>query len=371
MKYKTGSAAEPADRITDNGLVEFVPDYRFSSLTEAFAFVLDRYALRDGPERHWLRQDTGLFIPRNMPPYLFRGECGTFPTTTSTVARPATYMHSGGKSLSPKDQRALMQLIRKLAERFVAKDYELDEHAAYGLLQHYGMPTPMIDFTGEVGVAFAFATVGKGDVGRVAALRFGVAKNRGLVIDLHDHKWAERAQRQAAFAFVSPVGLPDLKSPAARARLQLEWFEFPVTEADRAFFADKQQKLLSHSDDPSAGFLRFHVTEYAEANGKFSPELTGWLLERVPMAPRCYLVGQFDEPDVVVYHRGADALPGFDPASEMAISRRYWSAGYPEKSFDRMATWTWPAPGSITADPRTYHPDRYPVVDTFAAAATI
>jgi hypothetical protein len=198
--------------------MEFVADHRFASLREAFDFILDRYALRVGPEQHWLRQDTGLFIPKDMPPYLFRGECGDFPTTTSTFWRPGTYRYSGGESFSPHDRRVLWQLLPALANRFVVQDYELDGHAACGLLQHYGMPTHMIDFTGHLGVAFAFATAGRENIGRVAVLPFGVAKSRGLVIDLRDHKWAERARRQAAFALVPPINFPDLKWLSTRAQ---------------------------------------------------------------------------------------------------------------------------------------------------------
>ena len=40
-------------------------------------------------------------------------------------------------------------------------------------------------------------------------------------------------------------------------------------------------------NDPSAGFVRHHVTEYVEAHGKFSQQLTDWLLESVPLMPRC------------------------------------------------------------------------------------
>lgn len=337
----------------------FEPDRRFASLTEAFEFILDRYAVRPGPERHWLQRESGLLIPREMPPYLFRGECGDFPTTTSTAGRAAGYLHSGGKSLSLHDQNLLRKLIPIVANRFAAADYELDEHAAWGLLQHYGMPTPMIDLTGNLTVAFAFAAGEMADIGRVAALPLSVVKGRGLLVDLHDHKWAHRAQQQAAFALVAPTNLLDLKSPAARAQMQLEWFEFPVTDADRAYLASEQQRLLNLSDDPSAGFLRFHLTEYVEANGKFSPDLTEWLLERVPMAPRCFLVNKFEGTEAVVFYRGYGALPQFDPTVEKASSRRYWSAAWPDGSFDRMATWNWPPAGSIAADPRTYHPDLY------------
>jgi hypothetical protein len=95
------------------------------------------------PPGFWLRRESGILIPRDMQPFLFRGECGNFPTTTNSAGRAASYLHSGGKGLSVDDQNLLRKLIPIVANRFVAADYELDEHAAWGLLQHYGMPTPM------------------------------------------------------------------------------------------------------------------------------------------------------------------------------------------------------------------------------------
>ena len=56
--------------------------------------------------------------------------------------KPATYLHSGGKRLSTHDQNFLRKLIPIVANRFVAADYALDEHAAWGLLQHSACRRP-------------------------------------------------------------------------------------------------------------------------------------------------------------------------------------------------------------------------------------
>ncbi len=53
----------------------------------------------------------------------------------------------------------------------------------------------MIDFTGNLSVAFAFAVGEMADIGRVAALPVSIAKSHELLVDLHDHKWAHRAQQ--------------------------------------------------------------------------------------------------------------------------------------------------------------------------------
>ena len=151
-------------------------------------------------------------------------------------------------------------------------------------------------------------------------------------------------------------GLVDLKSQATRSHLNIEWYEFPILNSDREFFRKPYQELIEPRNDPSAGFLRFHITEHVESFGKFSPELTEWLLTRIAIAPLCYCVGAFEEKEVVVYHRAADALPSFDENTEIEQTRRYWSSASNDDSFDRMKHFVWPAPGSIVADPRTYHP---------------
>jgi hypothetical protein len=215
----------------------------------------------------------------------------------------------------------------------------------------------MVDFTARLGYAFAFAAAGRATVGRVAVMPLRALSGTRGVVNLTNHQWAERPRRQAAFGVITTAELSDLKSEAARARLNLSWYEFPISSADRDYLKAKHDDLVRWSDDPSAGFVRFHITEYVEAHGKFSPELTDWLLERVPIAPRCYRVTGFEAGHVVLSHLGSSVLPSYDEAKEAAHSRRYWSSAHGECSWDRMRGWTWPEAGSISADPRTYHPN--------------
>jgi hypothetical protein len=184
------------------------------------------------------------------------------------------------------------------------------------------------------------------------------ASEAAKVVSFVGHPWAERAQRQAAFGVVPMLGLFDLKSQPARLRMDLQWFEFPVSPSDHDYFCAKYADLLRWTDDPSAGFLRFHITEFIEANGKVSPELTDWLLERVPVAPYCYVAKSFEGKYVVVNFRSAKDLKAFDESTERAYSQRYWSSAHPEcHSEDRLVQFAWSPVGEITYDPRTYHAD--------------
>ena len=299
-----------------------------------------------------------MLVPNELPRYLFRGECGDHETTKPGIHRPKTYSLRDGTKLSPLDLQTLQVLIPDLARRFVVgDDYSLDEHEAIGLLQHYGLPTSMVDLTGHLGYAFAFATAGTSSVGRVAVVPSCALSATGSLVDLSDHPWAERPRRQAAFGVMLTTEPQDLKSQAAKSQLNVSWYEFLISDLDRAWLRSKHEELVSLSDDPSAGFLRFHITEYVESRGKLSPELTDWLIERVPIAPRCYRVKAFEGKDVIVNHCWASVLAAFDEVAEAEHSRRYWSSTQHESSWDRMKNWAWPPEGSIVADPRTWHPD--------------
>jgi hypothetical protein len=343
----------------------FLPDKQFPSLVAAFDFILKEYALR-ASERLWFKTGSGLLISDEVPQYLFRGECGAFETTKAGIFRPEVLRLEERIPLSSPDLQMINELVPDLARRFTKDDYSLDEHQSIGLLQHYGLPTWLIDFTGHLGYAFAFAAAGESPVGRVAVMPSRLANAARRLVDLRENPWAERARRQAAFGSITTDDLRDLKSDEARSQFNVRWYEFAISREDHAFLKDRHAQLVSLSDDPNAGFLRFHVTEYVEERGKFSPRLVEWLLKRIPMAPRCYRVRAFEARDVVVNHCEGSVLPvAFDEPAEAERSRRYWSSAHTERSLDRMTNWSWPEEGSIVADPRTYHPDLYPAPQVY------
>jgi hypothetical protein len=326
----------------------FTSDRSFDSLRDCMKYIAHRFT---GMHRVLSRTEGGLIIPDFWPTYLFRGECGRrYPTTLPASYRPSTYQFRG-RCLQADDLANLGRLTAALLRRFVESDYGLDELSACGLLQHYGLPTPMLDFTANSGHAATFAVSGEDSIGRICVLptlRLG-----SRVVNWTAHGWAERAYRQLGFGVLLP-GV-DLKSDAVRETLAISWYEFPISDPDREYWQPKYQDLVRLNDDPSAGFIRHHITEYVETFGKLSPLLAEWLIERVPMVPRCYLVKGFDGSEVKVRHRPPSALGVDDFSAEAEWSHRYWSNLYPDSSYSRVADWYWPAPGTIVADPRTYH----------------
>jgi hypothetical protein len=214
----------------------FQSDRRFDSLTEAFTYILGQYSLQ--PNAHvWDQSTSGLVYPRELPRFLFRGECGDFETTTDSARRLQAAALTHGFRLSPADLVKLGKLIICLANRLCQEPYSLDRLGAVALLQHYGLPSRIVDFTGNLGLAFAFAATGKSSTGRVAVMPYASCQTVRF-LELNANPWAERAQRQAAYGVVMTDQLADLKSEAARSRLNIKWYEFAITPSDRDYFKE-------------------------------------------------------------------------------------------------------------------------------------
>jgi hypothetical protein len=175
------------------------------------------------PEQLWLERESGLIVPHKAPAYLFRGECGSFLTTTAAIHRSGTYCLRDGRRLPNADLDVLQDLIPSLARRFTGEDYGLDEHAAIGLIQHYGLPTWIIDFTYHLNCAVAFASVGIGPVGRICVLPTSSFPRAQGLLNLTEHQWAERPRRQSAFGLIMPRHRSDLKQREVRELLGLKW----------------------------------------------------------------------------------------------------------------------------------------------------
>src|SRR5205085_3389697 len=97
-----------------------------------------------------------------------------------------------GRRLTPTDLNGLGQLLSTLARRFRSNDYSLDEPLAIGLLQHYGLPTSLIDFTCHAGHGIAFAGTGDSKIGRICVLRTDSIPRLVSVVHLMEHPWCER-----------------------------------------------------------------------------------------------------------------------------------------------------------------------------------
>ena len=135
--------------------MEFRLDHpKFESLCAAFEYALREHAEKEHP-----------VYSGQEPAFIFRGECGKFPRTTPSIARVC--------GLSREDVLRLAEISDWVATRLHEEREDLTWPQACAYLQHYEMPSRIVDFTGDLGLAFVFAgRKDDSDVGRLAALPY-------------------------------------------------------------------------------------------------------------------------------------------------------------------------------------------------------
>jgi hypothetical protein len=292
--------------------------------------------------------------PHRVNKYIFRGECGVFPTTVSACYR------LGEAGLNQEDSDQVEKVVGAIAQ-WLQDNFGLKQHEAYGLIQHLELPTYFIDFTGDPEVAIAFAVGGpessSKEVGQVCVLEVPAAfgDKRGQVAELFKHRWCERAKRQVAYGYCPlPHKCDDLKSPQATAdHGVVGWFSFTVQPDDRARFGDKYRALRETSVDPEAGLLRHLINRYAAEIGKLRERVARFCAGRVPMVP---LVRPLSNGQQV-----PDFLPPgehlcWDEEAEKSCSLRYWSEKSAETLRPDYLSTLRPDSNGIRVTPATHHP---------------
>ena len=279
--------------------------------------------------------EVGVTHRRKAPKYLFRGECGLYQTTVSSLDRLAN------SQLEDVDREQLKELTSRLAKWFASKqsNFELQPHDAEGLVQHLGLPTQYIDFSSVPEVAVAFSVGGpeeKCQEGQICVLDVQTAMSDGgsQIADFVNHRWSERARRQGAYGY-GPILFPDLKSQSAIDQLGLKWFKFKILDADRVRFADKYRSILDAASDPVAGVLRQEINDYVAEKGKLRPSVAEWCANHVPMVPLvaklmnfCQIDGQ-NLPEEIEFLAPSKFVQ-WDENLERDWSLRYWSEAFTE-----------------------------------------
>jgi hypothetical protein len=324
-------------------------DERFSSSAACLQYLLDH----SGPERtdeSWLEQPgSQLIVPHRAPRLLFRGEPGLFPST-----KPSTWRPENWQGLSIESRSVFNRLSDWLHGTLRALAYGLSDLEALAFLQHYHLPTNILDFTRNPAVAIAFAVASRdSESARIGVLPTASFPHGFSVAELCDHNFADRARRQEGFA-VATLAPPilDWKSSWARDYLGIKWYEFHVTARDREFWRKHSDELLCLSTDPTAGLLRLHTIEYVERFGKLPHDLALWTVQKVPMVP---LVFHRPCPQERVVELIASGKVSFDESVEREQTLRYLSRDYPDDSRVRVGEWVPPETGDIVTDPRTLH----------------
>jgi hypothetical protein len=304
-------------------------------------------------------------VPHPAPRYLYRGECGLFPTTESSHARIE-------RVLDGRERDSLRRVVDALRWVFKQDGYDNSEWDTEGLLEHYGVPTGIVNVTSSLDVAAAFAASGDSDRGRICILTKPYRGGASFV-DYTAHPWAERALRQKAFG-IRPTGFTDLKSREADLRLGAVWVEFPLTALDREIGQWRRNDLVDASNDPHSAMVRGEVNHFVERFGKLPHGVARCLAERMPMVPLLHKVSDVDAANrEVVTYRVAPSACAYSEDVERAQSLRYWSEEYQNASDSLEAFYPFATPrerGVVFAWPGTYHPRKMDCQVLFPDALT-
>ena len=197
---------------------------------------------------------TGEKIVAEVPLYLFRGESGNWPETTSSMQRIRTHQHRAFETLPTKLYGAFAASIEAITLRASAELESflgMSQMQAAGFTQHYGLPTEFIDVTSSLRVATGFA-VGNpktwSDRRRVhiAVIDMRKAINSCIVADLSSMiDFARRPRVQHAYGFFHRKHI-NLKSPDCIADIGLCWHDILIEPVEAESYVLLPDLLDAH-----------------------------------------------------------------------------------------------------------------------------
>jgi len=265
----------------------------FRSLRDCFEYVKEEFPETRVLRNTWQKVDGSRLLTR-VPKYLYRGEERRYPTTTSRLARLQA------DPCVSQEVKETIQRVKEQCDRYIQKflqdfnkltkmKYLRTDLNSLGYLQHYGMPTELIDFTSSLEVDAYFASVGTiGEKGLMCILptdvfsHYDTQSPEGQIIDLTDNPTARRARTQKSYV-VRLLKLTDLKDDRF-VEDGVRWFEFTLTQTDKKDF-HSNHALIDLEGDQVAIFVSQAVHAYVNELGKINDEAARWLADHIEAVP--------------------------------------------------------------------------------------
>lgn len=304
--------------------LDFLPEKSFDSLKDCIRFICNNYPENKLIEVSSIEIETGESLESLFPAHLYRGEAISYPTSTSSLYRVKT-----DPSLSIEFKEKINNICKKI-------NLELQKFAGISpihseaFIQHYGLPTTLLDVTSSLDIAAHFASDSKiGETGLICVLSYENMDRDTNIIDLRNHHYALRPRWQQALAFSHNYFL-DLKSTTCIKRLKLKWFSFILNETDINQYKVKDEILDAHKDK-FAGQIQLIVDSFEKQEDKIAK----WLSENITPAPFVaktidYYDIECKQPKTIELRSMEDAGMLYDKALERENNYKKWSKLFPE-----------------------------------------
>lgn len=253
-----------------------------------------------------------------VPVFLFRGESSTYPTSIALMQRIKSDIKL------PLETRKALEAIANKLDAELQSFLNLTPMLSAGFLQHYGIPTELLDLTSDLDVAAFFASYNEiGRDGLICVLPTEAISNKSIIIDLTQHPTAERPRRQSAYTFFHQKYL-NLKDEECVKDLNLKWFAFTLTQEDRKNY-HKDLGLLDAHTDKMAGVLQLLLDDY----DKTDDVTARWLANHIPPAP---FVTKAIDSNTFELVSIKDAGLEYDEKAERLSNYHKWSVAFPDVS---------------------------------------
>ena len=203
------------------------------------------------------------FLRKNATPdTLYRGESKSWPKTC-----PGTRRVLEDESLHFQEKSYWIDLAGHFEDWFVEYTGQETLDSAEMFLQHYGIPTDLLDFSSDPEIAVFFAALSHpDDLGLICCMDKQQANEVGEVFNLGNFTLVpglqlQRPRKQHGFAYRHRTGLPsDLKTADARDRLGLTWYAFRKIGHEQ--YVAKHRHILHVDDDKVALYVMAYAADF-------------------------------------------------------------------------------------------------------------
>ena len=303
---------------------DFLASKVFSSLGDCVKFIENNF-----PENKLIQieakdLDTSESSSSAFPAHFYRGENKCYPTSTSSLYRITT------DDLLPQATKEKLESITKTIDLEFQKFANISPILSEAYLQHYGLPTTLLDITSRLDIAAYFASCGNvGDIGLICVFNYDDMDSDTSIIDLRNHRFAQRPQWQHAFGFSHNI-FSDLKKNDCIERLALKWFSFTLTADDITKFKTKDEILDAHRD-MFAGQIQIIVDNFE----KQEDSIARWLADNIVPAPFVtkvidYWDSERRQPKTVELVSMEEAGMLYNEVVERENNYKKWSEMFPE-----------------------------------------